>query len=347
MKTSNSTNNKKRVAVIVTVIALLAATLGSTYAFQDYKQHKSNELNGLAGKYEARLVEDFIEVDDWKVEDGEITKKISVTNLGQSIEGYGNVYVRLQLKEYMEISKVTTVETEKRYMIDTEGRYIYYATEAQAQLAVAPTGPYPGHTYMLLTDAVTGTTGYFIETQDKDPNGQMGKHVVIGITIGDPVKVISSGPGRATSTNHHGSVQTVGGVTSFVTQSEECNYAIHSFMPGAELETREYIDWQLGTDVITLSEWLDPAGPYNGMPVAKWIIDDSAANGAQGWAYWGRPLEPDGDVTSPLLESVYLIQQPSGNFYYVVHSDMEAVSLEAILDGSVDWGGFGNAYINL
>jgi len=345
MKTSNSINRKKRVAVIVTVVALLAATLGSTYAFQDYRQHKSNELNGLAGKYEARLVEDFIEVDDWKVEDGEITKKISVTNLGQSVEGYGNVYVRLQLKEYMEIGKVTTIETERRYMIDTEGRFIYYATLAQVLLAVSATGPYPGHAYAQLTDAVTGTTGYFIETQDGDPNGQMGKHMVIGLTVGDAEKVIASGPDRASSTNHHGSVQTVGGVTSFVTRSEECDYAIHSFMPGADLETREYIDWQLGSEVITLSEWLNPTGPYNGMPVEKWIIDNSAANGAQGWVYWGQALEPDGSVTALLLESVSLIKQPDGSFYYVVHTDMEAVSLEEILNGNVDWGDVGDRFM--
>jgi len=337
--------DKKKVATtIIALLALLLVAAGMTYAWTDYKQHKSNDFNGKGMKYEARLVEDFVEVDDWKVDDGDITKKISVTNLGQSAAGFGNVYVRLQLKEYMEIGKVTTVETEKRYMIDTEGRFIYYATEDQAKAAVAQGGKYEGHAYMLLTDAVTGTTGYFIQTQDHDPNGQMGKHVISDITALDPVKVIASGPDRATSTNHHGTIQNIGGTTAFVTHSEECDYAIHSFMPGADLETREYIEWRLGADVITLSEWLDPTGQYKGMPVARWIIDNSVANGSQGWVYWGQPLAPDGDVTSLLLDSVRLIKQPDGSFYYVVHTDMEAVSPDEIRNGNVDWGQIGAAF---
>jgi len=333
--------NKTLVAAIAIALALIFVSVGATYAIQDYMQLNNNGLND---KYKIELVEDSVELDDWRVDDGEIAKRISVANLSQPGEEYKHVFVRLQLKEYMDISKVTATESDKRYMTDTEGWFIWYWTLEAAQWAVSNAGPYPGHSYAQLTDAVTGTTGYFIESMDHSPNGQMGKHMVTGVTTSDPVKVIASGPGRASNTNNHGSGQAVGGLLSLMTQNGECDYAIHSFMPGAELETREYIDWRLGADVITFSEWLDPAGPYKGLPVAKWIIDDSAANGAQGWVYWGQALEPGGDVTSPLLESVRLIKQPGGNFYYVVHADMEAALFEAILDGNVDWGAVGNRF---
>ena len=322
---------KKRIAIAVAILALIATALGGTYAWTDYSQHKSNELNGESIKYEARLVEDFAEVKDWKVEDGAITKKISVANLGQAPD-YGSVYVRIQLKEFMDISKLTYHETPDRYMIDTAGEFIVYANEADAIAATSAGGQYPNHEYTYLTDAVTGTTGYFIKTQDHDPNGQMGKYVVYDYTQGDPQAVISSGPQqRATSTNHE----------SY--PSDECNYAIHTWKAGTDLETRQYVEWLLNTGAImTLSEWLDPNG-NDGALVDKWIIDDIDPNN-QGWVYWGHPLDP-GSSTELFMESVRLIEQPEGSFYYVIHTDMEAVSIDELISGNVDWGDAGQNFI--
>ena len=320
---------KKRVALIVAVLALIATTLGGTFAYQDYKQHKSNELSGDSIKYEARLVEDFAEVSDWKVSDGPVTKKISVVNLGVEPD-FGSIYVRIQLKEYMEIGALTHHETHERYMIDTEGEFIIFATEGEAITATSAGGLYAGHAYQELTDQVTGKHGWFIETQDHDPNGQMGKHVIYDFSVGSPGAVISSGPQeKAKNTNHH----------SF--PSDECDYAIHSWEQGSRLETRDYIDWQLNTGaVITIAQWLDPNG-NNGKPVDKWVIDDT--NG-EGWVYWGRALEPGGN-TALFMESVKLIQQPDGSFYYVIHTDMQAVSLDELISGDPDWGDAGDAFI--
>ena len=334
MKTTR--NGRKSVAAIVAVVALIATALGGTYAYTDYKQHKSNELSGEYGKYEARLVEDFIEIPDWKVDDGAITKKISVVNRGRSVEGFGDVYARIQLKEFMEIAPLAYTETEKRYMIDTEGRFIYYGTEAQAQLAVGANGPYPGHTYAQLTDSVTGITGFFIETKDHDPNGQMGKHMVTNITVGTAEKVITSGPGRATDTNHHGTVTTDGqGNSVLVRDSEECLYAIHTW-DGVDLETRQYIEWGLNTGaIITVTEWFAAGAP----PVAKWILEDRDDTG---WVYWGQALPPDGGTTEDFMKDVTLILQPEGSFYYVVHTELEAVSYDE-LD---EWGDVGERMKN-
>ena len=330
MKTTRK--GRKSAAAIVAVVALIVTMLGGTYAYTDYKQHKSNELNGEYGKYEARLVEDFIEVPDWKVDDGAITKKISVANKGLSVEGFGDVYARIQLKEFMEIAPISYTETVKRYMIDTTGAFIYYASEAQAQLAVSANGPYPGHTYALLTDAATKTTGYFIETMDHDPNGQMGKHMITGITYGAAEKVINPGADRATDTNHHGTVTTDAyGNPVLVRDSEECLYTIHAW-DGSELQTRQYIEWGLNTGaIITVSEWLAAGTP----PVAKWIIEDRDASG---WVYWGMAIPPNGGSTANFMETVSLIVQPEGSFYYVIHTELEAVSYDE-LD---KWGDIGD-----
>jgi hypothetical protein len=217
-------------------------------------------------------------------------------------------------------------------MIDTEGKFIIYENETDAIAATAAGGTYAGHTYAYLTDAVTGKTGYFIETKDHDPNGQMGKYVITDYSVGDPEAVISSGPQeRADSTNHHGH------------PSDECDYAIHSWKPGSELETREYVEWLLNTGaIITMTEWLDPAGLYKGGPVDKWIVEDRDDSG---WVYWGRALATE-DSTALFMEKVALIQQPEGSFYYVIHTDMEAVSLDELISGNVNWGDAGDNFMN-
>jgi len=329
MEKSNE-KKKKTAIVIAAVLALIATALGGTLAYQDYQQHKSNELIGETIKYEARLVEDFAEVNDWKVSDDPVTKKISVANLGQAPE-YGEVYIRLQLKEYMEIGALSYNETSKRYMIDTRGEFVIFTTESEAIAATSAAGSYAGHNFAALTDAVTGKSGFFIETKDHDPNGQMGKYVITSYTVGDAVAVISSGPqARAANTNHH----------EF--PCDECGYAIHSWKTGAALEARDYVEWQLNTGaIITLAEWLDPNGAYQGMPVDKWVIDTADD---EGWVYWGRSLDP-GDDTAFLMESVSLVKQPEGSFYYVIHTEMQAVSFDELVTGNVDWSDAGDNFV--
>ncbi|MCL2106718.1 MAG: Ig-like domain-containing protein [Oscillospiraceae bacterium] len=315
---------RKKAAAAVALAAILITSVGGTLAYRDFKQHKSNELGGIDLHYEARLVEDFVERPDWKVEDGDVKKEIRVANVGRRDDGYGNVYVRLQLKEYMEIGEVTYVETEKRYMIDIHGQYITRPTQEEAAR------DFPGHNYAELTDAVTGASGWFIETQAHDPNGQMGKHVITNIIVGDADPVIPDSM-RAVNLNHHGVM--VNG--ELVTRSDECDYPVHPWDYANGLDVREYIEayitWGLNTGaIIRYSDWiLDP------VPVAKWIVDDSP-NG-DGWAYWGQPLLPESE-TANLLDTVKLISQPDGSFYYVIHVDMEAVSLDELIKNDPDLG---------
>ena len=315
-----------KAAAIVVIVALAASALGGAYALQDYKQHKGNEQGGPETVYDARLIEDFEEFAGWSVEDGEIKKNVSVTNLGRASGGSGDVYVRIVLKEYMEIGSIAYIETDKRYMLDEEGKFVVYQNLAAAMLATAPGGKYSGHKYKFLKDVVTKTEGYFIETKDDDSDGQMGKFVVTGFTSGTATPVIP-GSVRADNTNH------------YAHSSQECDYPIHTYT-GADLETREYVDMYFnGPDIIPLSNW-------NGKALAKWIIDDSAANASEGWAYWGQPLAAGGDTTALFLKGVELIKQPEGSFYYVIHTDMQAISLDELTSGKVaDWGSVGEQLI--
>ncbi|MDR1927218.1 MAG: Ig-like domain-containing protein [Oscillospiraceae bacterium] len=309
-------STKKRAAAATAALALIAGILTGTYAYWENSQHKTNELNGTQIHYEARLIEDYVEIDDWKVEDGEIKKEVGVANVGIAANGYGSVYARIQLKEYMEIGKSYVVETAERYMIDTEGFFITFATQALAEAA------YPNHTVMYLTDKVTNTTGWFIQTKAHDPNGQYGKYVVTdaGFNAADPV---IPGTVRASddATNKHNVV--ANGTPP--TRNGECDYPVHAW-DGSVLETREYVEWTLNNpSVILMSAW-------DGTPTNKWIIDDTNNSG---WVYWGQALQTQ-TQTEDFLKAVSLIKQPDGEFYYAIHVEMDAISLSELKDPNSD-----------
>lgn len=235
MKKAGKERNKT--AVIVTGIALIVTMLSGTYAFNDFKQLRADEYYSSRIKHEARLVEDFVEIDNWLVGDGPIDKKISVVNRGREYENYGDVYVRIQLQERMEIRTDNSKETESSPISD---------------------------------------------------------------------------------------------------KTEEYPYDVHSWRDGSasENETHESIEWGLNTDaIITVSEWLDEEGEYKGQPVDKWIIED---RNDSGWVYWGRPLATDGDKTELFMENVSLIKQPDGNFYYIIHTELESISFDEL--ENVNWG---------
>jgi len=97
-----------------------------------------------------------------------------------------------------------------------------------------------------------------------------------------------------------------------------------------------YIRWLLGDDVIYMSDWLAGGSTLGGTAVTAkeagpyWIVD------IDGWVYWGEALMPD-DTTSAFMEKVELLTQPDGNFYYVIH-----IELEGSTDARGDWGIFNN-----
>lgn len=307
MKQQYQRSFKKKASVIAAFLVILALLASGTYAYEVLFQHDSNELENEGIKYDATLNEKFTPPTNWNVNHGAITKQINVKNTGLTDGTYGDVYVRLQLKEYMEISEITYVY----YDMDNDGKPDLYMTEPNGEYTVFASAQdalnaYPGHDVQELTDAVSGTTGWFVRTQAGDKNGQYGKYVIKSFDEGTPESLVN-GVVRAPATdkgNHE--------------KNGECEYTPHvwndSLNGYSDTELfMAYVKWTMGDNVITIDEW-------DGMPTDKWILDTQSD---AGWIYWGRSLKP-AETTANVLEAIELVSQPDGKFYYVIHTDMEA-----------------------
>jgi uncharacterized protein YjdB len=324
-------SRKKKVAATVAVVMAIAITIGGTYMVKDFDQHKTNAGWKDTPKYDATLVENFTADDDWEVADGAVTKQISVSNTGDASKGFGEVYVRIQLKEYLEIREMLTEHTPERYMINaSNGKFIVFDSYAEAHDA------YPDNVISAeLTDAVSGVTGYFVQTKGGDDNGQYGRYIYTTYELEPEVDIE-----HVVGTERHDD-EAYDEETHNAASNHECDYPVHPWT-GTDLDNgiyaqggaAEYIKWILGDDVILLSDWIDAGS----QPVAKWIIDDrSEADGGTNWIYWGQLLQP-GEQTSNFLEAMQLIKQPDGDFYYAIHAEMEALSLDEILrENDPEW----------
>jgi alternate signal-mediated exported protein len=305
-------------------------------AWQNFTQHITNEFTGNAQKFDVSLTDDFQTMNDWKTYTPPIKSEISVTNPAKPNDSDANsVYVRMSIKEYMEIVMPEYVLTDARYMVDGAGRFIRFDTYYEAEAAY-PDNVISGE----LTEFLTGDTGYFIESQKGDANGQYGKFAVTDIS-GYPTSLVSSAvrSGYADTIYH----DTVYGIPYDPSNPrDECEYTPHYFGESTDdltMPIHDYVQWNYPDDnFILFSEWLFTGS----QPVEKWIIDDITKSEPY-YIYWGQALDP-GQTTSNVLDSVKLIRQPGGEFYYAIHADMEAVSLEAMEE---EWKSFNNPYFRL
>lgn len=345
---------KRRIAGTMAVVLAIVLMLGSTFAWNDYRQHKTNEADSDGILYKARLVENYDPDDakDWKITDPVVTKTISVKNPGAETEedtsNYGDIFVRLQLKEFMEFYKITYIRTPERYMTDKDGNFITFDTLAKAQAyAKDLEEKYDNASHVIkqlriynTPDTVTNAElPYYIQTKESDPNGIYGDFVVTDVEIDDtdPRNIVKSNPPAHASadqsakhndyTNHAGLVD-----TGSAHGNAECGYSCHTWEKGlygfevnaANEETfADYIDWILGDDVITYEQWQNNFG---GKAVAKWVVDTASP---EGWVYWMSPIAP-GKYTTNLLDSINLIKQPGDAFYYAIHTDMQAVCFQEL-----------------
>jgi len=368
-----STRKKRTIYSIGAIIVALALLIGGTYAYSLF-EHKSNFLKKDA-RTQARLVENFEDEDDWMV-NTELTKEISVMNMGNTTQfpnkGWSDIFVRVQLKEFMEIKSVNyeyyydgynpsaPAAGEKdyvRFMIDRSGNFVRVPVSSAATKSAAVTAfiNNPSNWTDVLDDPNVATSQflqslsasdfveiqgfyddepyYYIKTSKNFPNGQYGAGVVMKKIVSDTGIDIPGmvGVKKATDvdyTNYKDSV-------AWHDHTEECDYPAHVWDPDdpefCNFGTHYYVEWNMNPDhYMYYSEWLESPGIYE-----KWILDP-----ATGWAYWGSPI-PEFDpsnttanVTSTLLDSIKLINHPSGEFFYVIHVDMEAYDIIELPD---DW----------
>ena len=376
---------RHKAAAALAGVLVLAVALGGTYAWHDYRQHKTSDAEAEGAFYKARLVEKYdpAEAEDWKITDPPVEKQIRVTNPGRETPEdkrvYGDVYVRLQLKEFMELYPVTQEYSEYRYMVDADGafvsfdplaRYAVSADEKGDPLVAVGSGTLSGRAaavaYAAIVEAKYGgdphvveqvrmystpkhideypedgvsdgvkdaDLPYYIRTRQDDPNGVYGDFIVTDETVDrtEGSRSLITGVVNAKADQaawHQDDINTADAVGSTQTGNGECLYTPHQWNEGlytwqpSPVEVPgesffDYIQWIYGSDVVLYSDW-------DGQPVKKWIVDDSAAN-TQGWVYWGMNLEPK-ESTSNFLEQMQMIAQPDDAFYYAVHVDMQAVS---------------------
>jgi len=317
--------NRRFLCAAGAVAVALAMVVGGVLAWVDNSQHKTNVLTGgnLHEKPDVVLIEDFEEPDDWRRGD-ELKKEIWVKNTGD-----GQLFVRLQLKEYMDISKITYSYTEEFLLVDTDGRFMQSAGTSAADRTSFKAGlDAMGLVYedsQIVTYRAYGDTvdRFFLATgATTNINGKYGKRLLLDYDQAAPHS-LAEGIARGfyeETVDHR------------LHPTSECLYTPHLWNdPSAALNDcgqgddselydgtgwgfHDYVEWYLGAQLVKLSDW-------DGQPVAAWILDDEDA---EGWAYWGQALRP-GESTAKLLESIKLVEQPDGPFYYAIHVDMQAV----------------------
>jgi len=135
-----SRNKSRTVGIIVSIVLVLAILLTGTLAFVLPFQHDSNEFELGGIMFEATLNEDFNfdRVTGWRVTDPPVRKQINVTNTGHNNIEYGSVFVRLQLREFMEIYNTT---------------YYYWAPNGTTMVPRSAMDTAPGQAALFMTDS--------------------------------------------------------------------------------------------------------------------------------------------------------------------------------------------------
>ena len=161
MTNTDSKKRRKRITAAVAMVLILAL-LGGTFAWNNYRQHKTNDANIGGLHYKAVLVEEYdnVKARDWKPADPELTKKISVLNPGsEEADGdnkeYGDIFARIQLKEFMEFYPMNEEHTPDRYMLDTEGNFIRFYPNKNYDISADEETGWP---VVTVTDAAVGGT---------------------------------------------------------------------------------------------------------------------------------------------------------------------------------------------
>ena len=354
----NSTNKRRLIGMVTTAVIVAALLITGTFAFVLPYQHRSNLFAGSGNRYDVTLNERFYPPRDWTTEDGPVVKQINVANTGANAQAYGEVFVRINLREFMEITipayyywtpeggmvsgdniigNAALFMTVSNHLTGGPSRVFVVApdvngvalTEQEARewfLAhpvyglLFPDG-IEDHDLLHTTDYVSGKTGWYVISRVGDLHGQYGRYMVATVVrdSGNTFLVGSNTP-RALYVDY--GLHQING---------ECSYDLtlwNATLPEFEYTTayRQWIRWNLGVTVVTLSQWIEEGA----QPIDAWIIDDRPEN-TLGWIYWGNPLGV-GEHTTNFLESVELLDQPQGDFHYVIHTHMYGVSLEGLSD---------------
>ena len=367
-----NSNKRRIVGMTISVALVIAIFLTGTFAIVMPMQHRLNQFEGGGIRYDATLNEDFDNVTNWTTRDPAVNKQINVTNTGNNDTEWGGVFVRINLREFMEVyettyhyweanaagqiigdvtademvARATLFMTDSNNLAGNASRVFVVApstfntatqtythlTEAAARAQILqnyahlfPNG-IDNHVLVQTRDYVSGVTGWFVVSREGDRHGQFGRYMVSRVEADTDNSTIIGTPTIPRDTTDNFGTHGTSGRCSYdvhrwngATLTGAPTQAVGGTLPAPTSNYRDWVRWNLGANVILYSEW-------DGLPVSAWIIDDRA-EGTQGWVYWGRELAV-GQTTANFLESVQLVNQPDGDFFYEIHTHMYAVSYQ-------------------
>jgi hypothetical protein len=345
-----------RIALALVVVLFFGTLLSDTFAWREYSQFKTNSAIGGTLRYDVTLNDTFVPVNDWVVGDRPIHKAVTVTNPTQSGEP---VYVRIVLKEYLQLNAVSHVYSGSMYATDpVSGRFYAVSdgsrwtvdfdeplpfakngvryTEAEFRGAMAAISPAavsswiaslgfdPANTLTEIAwDVATGDAGLFIV------DWLDGRRAVTAVA-----QSVRSVPefylGNTVARSSYAEMETGKyGVPFYYDPAElygEQLYPPHNYAETVLDPTypiREYVAWHWDTaKVISIGAFLANPSRYAG---GVWVYTDTDPY----YLYWSNPLG-SGETTGDALGTVELVSQPDSAFYYAIHVDLEAVSKDEL-----------------
>ena len=166
-ETTKKNKDSNRIATVMAVVLSLALILAGTYAYTDFAQHSTNPFSG-GEEVSVTLNDNYTPPVEW-LSGQTINKQVSVTNTDQSNR---NVYVRLQLKEYMESYNLVPVQE--------NGENVLFATYAdganKGKFMTWADAVAAGYEY---TEYIVNGVSYARTSNDELRNGIYGKAMYI------------------------------------------------------------------------------------------------------------------------------------------------------------------------
>lgn len=323
--------------ILVCILSLTLISTGSL-AWRDTTQHKTNKLDTVPMSQNVVLIEKFEPVKDWKV-DQSVTKQVYVKN-GQNTDdtstyAFTDAYVRVQIREFLGISKNTVTKTDFRLLTDEKGNFIKFDTKHKAEKKAEDLK------LSNAKDRVVEIKGYeddkkyfYVKVNIEDQLKNNGQYLVTDVKSSGleslETHTIIDGMDDNIKENHN-SFNTAG-----VNIEDTSIFSTHTWEHGKDNLTpdsnifKEYISWEMGEDVISIETWKTD---FEMKPVKKWIVDTSLTG--EGWVYWGMPLkhsikDTEDSKTSDLIKKIKLLKEGEGTLDYRMHINLDAVSKQSL-----------------
>ena len=306
---------KRRNAAVTAVILAILLLLTGTFAWQSLSQSTMGEASGETGPAGARLHDDFeLFSDDDASPNYKLWKNGMTGNKDIYVENYESadkgrdVFARVKMYEYMEVGPGAK-EGPSALGYDAESLIV---GADRGDVTTWETW-HLGATSVFTTywDYTNGGQKVYMPTFNKDREDDRSD------IKGDAkdYQVPSNTTLYATDAGLH-SYWTVGDPETFDEDYYDYDTGTHEQNPGV---THNAKNTETAT-VMTMAQWKAAgrnAGNY-------WVVDED------GWAYWANAIAPQ-TATGLLLSDIYLKIEPEDEWFYAIHTWMQAAS-------AGDWG---------